>query len=132
AGKSIGQIPRDTAPKGSELVYGESFDVDRECHLAVSDRGENAVKVYSPNGLLATTIPVSGPASVALLTGGEVAIASPNTPRLITVYDLAGRQEREYGDREVIDDRGEDNNHVNIGHLEADENGDTDFTFASM
>src|SRR6266850_6413312 len=45
AGKRIGQMPRDTAAKGAALVYGESFDVDREGHLAVSDRGENAVKV---------------------------------------------------------------------------------------
>src|SRR6266436_635978 len=74
AGKRIGQIPSDTAAKGSALVYGESFDVDRDARLAVSDRGENAVKVYSPNGLLATTIPVSGPASVALLTEDKVAI----------------------------------------------------------
>src|SRR3979490_2776189 len=86
AGKRIGQIPGDTAAKGAALAYGESFDVDRDGYLAVSDRGANAVKIYSPNGSLATTIPVSGPASVALLTGGEVAIASPNTPRLNTVY----------------------------------------------
>jgi len=129
AGKRIGQIPGDTAAKGAALVYGESFDVDRDGHLAVSDRGENAVKVYSPNGALATTIPVSGPASVALLTGGEVAIASPNTPRLITVYDLAGKQVREYGDREVIADRADVNNQVNLGRLEADETGNTYFAF---
>src|SRR6266576_654699 len=109
AGKRIGQIPRDAAAKGSALVYGESFDVDRDGHLAVSDRGENAVKVYSPNG--------------------EVAIASPNTPRLITVYDLAGKQVREYGDREVIADRADVNNQVNLGRLEADETGNTYFAF---
>src|ERR1700681_528918 len=85
AGKRIGQVPSETAAKGTALAYGESFDVDREGHVAVSDRGANAVKLYAPNGSLATTIPVSGPASVALLPGGEVAIASPNTPPLISV-----------------------------------------------
>jgi hypothetical protein len=129
AGKRIGQIPSDTAAKGVALVYGESFDVDRDGHLAVSDRGANAVKLYTANGSLATTIPVSGPASVALLTGGEVAIASPNTPQLITVYDLAGKQVREYGDREEIADRGDVNNQVNLGRLEADETGNTYFAF---
>jgi hypothetical protein len=129
AGKRIGQIPRDPAAKGVALVYGESFDVDRDGHLAVSDRGANVVKLYAPNGSLATTIPVSGPASVALLTGGEVAIASPNTPRLITVYDLAGKQVREYGDREEIADRGDINNQVNLGRLDADETGNTYFAF---
>jgi hypothetical protein len=129
AGKRTGQIPSDTAAKGVALVYGESFDVDRDGHLAVSDRGANAIKLYAPNGSFATTIPVSGPASVALLTGGEVAIASPNTPRLITVYDLAGKQVREYGDREAIADRGDINNQVNLGRLDADETGNTYFAF---
>ncbi len=129
AGKRLGQIPDEKAAKGAALVYGESFDVDRDGHLAVSDRGANAVKLYAPNGSLATTIPVSGPASVALLPGGEVAVASPNTPQLITVYDLAGKQVREYGDREEIADRADINNQVNLGRLEADETGNTYFAF---
>jgi hypothetical protein len=129
AGKRIGQIPSETAAKGVALGYGESFDVERDGHLAVSDRGANAVKLYAPNGSLVTTIPVSGPVSVALLPGGEVAIASPNTPRLITVYDFAGKQVREYGDREEIVDRGDINNQVNLGRLESDETGNTYFAF---
>ena len=129
AGKRIRQIPAETAPKGATLIYGESFDVDREGNLAVSDRGANAVKVYAPNGSLSTTIPVSGPASVAMLLGGEVAIASPNTPQLLTVYDLAGKEVREYGDREEIADRSDINNQVNLGRLEADEAGNTYFAF---
>jgi hypothetical protein len=131
-GKRVGQIPSDTAAKGLALVYGESFDVDRDGHVAVSDRGANVVKLYAPNGSLATTIPVSGPASVALLPGGEIAVASPNSPRLVTVYDLAGKQVREYGDREEIADRGDLNNQVNLGHIEADETGNTYFAFAYL
>jgi len=129
AGKRVGQIPAETAAKGASLVYGESFDVDREGDLAVSDRGTNAVKVFTAKGALATTIPVSGPASIALLPGGEIAIANPNTPRLITVYDFAGRQVREYGDREEIGEDADINNKVNIGRLEADETGNTYFAF---
>jgi hypothetical protein len=132
AGTRVGQIPIDTAAKGAALVYGESFDVDRNGHVAVSDRGANVVKLYAPNGSLATTIPVSGPASVALLPGGEIAVASPNTPRLVTVYDLAGKQVREYGDREEIADRGDINNQVNLGHIEADETGNTYFAFTFL
>jgi hypothetical protein len=131
-GKRVGQIPNDAAAKGLALVYGESFDVDHEGHVAVSDRGANVVKLYAPNGSLATTIPVSGPASVALLPGGEIAVASPNGPRLVTVYDLAGKQVREYGDREEIADRGDLNNQVNLGHIEADETGNTYFAFAYL
>jgi hypothetical protein len=131
AGKRVGQIPSDGAAtaKGAALVYGESLDVDREGHIAVCDRGANAVKIYAPNGSLATTIAVSGPASVVLLPGGEVAAASPNTPSLVTVYDLAGKVVREYGDREEIADRADMNNQVNFGHLATDEIGNTYFAF---
>ncbi len=130
-GKRIGQIPSETAvaAKGAAIVYGESLDVDRDGHLAVSDRGANAVKLYAGSGSLAATIPVSGPTSVVLLPGGEVAVASPNTARLITVYDLAGKTVREYGDREEISERGDVNNQVNLGHLATDELGNTYFAF---
>jgi hypothetical protein len=129
AGKRVVQIPAEASTKGTALVYGESFDVDRDGRVAVSDRGANAVKIYSPNGSLATTIPVSGPASVALLPGGEIAIASPTAEGLITVYDLAGKQVRAYGDREEIADRSDINNQVNLGHLATDEAGNTYFAF---
>ena len=131
AGKRVGQIPSEAAAtaKGAALVYGESFDVDREGRVAVCDRGANTVKIYAPNGSLATTIAVSGPASVVLLPGGEVAAASPNTPHLVTVYDLAGKLVREYGDREEIADRADINDQVNFGHLATDEIGNTYFAF---
>jgi hypothetical protein len=129
AGKRVGQIPSETAAKGTALVYGESFDVDRDGHLAVSDRGANAVKLYAPNGSLLATIRVSGPAAVVLLPGDEVAIATPNSPHLITVYDFAGKMVREYGDREEIADRADVNDQVNLGRLATDEIGNTYFAF---
>jgi hypothetical protein len=129
AGKRVGQTPSEMPAKGAALVYGESFDVDRDGHLAVSDRGANAVKLYAPNGALARTIPVSGPAAVVLLPGDEIAVASPNTPRLITVYDLAGNMVREYGDREEISDSAGINNQVNFGQLATDGLGNTYFAF---
>src|SRR3984893_14643664 len=132
SGKRIGQIPGETAGKSAAIIYGQSFDVDRDGHVAVSDRGANAVKIYAPNGSLSTTIPVSGPASVALLPGGEIAIDSPSKPQLVSVYDLAGKQVREYGDREEIADSADINNQVNLGHLGADETGNTYFAFAYL
>src|SRR6202171_6341778 len=107
AGTRVGQIPPATAHKGAALVYGESFDVDRDGRVAVSDRGANAVKLYAANGSLVATIPFEGPTSVVLLPAGEVAIACASTPTLITVYDPLGKQVvREYGDREEISGRG--------------------------
>jgi hypothetical protein len=130
-GKRVGQVPSESSAKtkGAALVYGESLDVDRQGRVTVCDRGANAVKIYSPDGSLATTIPVPAPESVALLSGGEVAVASPNTTHLVTVYDLEGNAVREYGDREEIADRADINNQLNFGQLAADEFGNTYFAF---
>jgi hypothetical protein len=130
-GKRIGQIPSESAAanKGTALVYGESFDVDREGRVAVCDRGANAVKIYGPNGSLAATVSIPSPVSVVFLTGGELAVTSPNIYHLINVYDLMGKMVRDYGDREEIAERGDINNQVNFGHLASDEMGNTYFAF---
>lgn len=130
-GKRAGQIPSASAAavKGAALVYGESFDVDREGRVAVCDRGANAVKIYSPNGSLTTTIAVPSPVSVVFLTGGEIAVTSPEGDHLVTVYDLAGRVVRDFGDREEIADLSEINSQVNFGDLAADGAGNTYFAF---
>ena len=130
-GKRVGQIPSEAAgkAKGAALIYGESFDVDRDGRVAVCDRGSNSVKIYSPDGSLALTIPIPAPESVILLPGGEMAVASPSTDHLVTVYDLSGHVVREYGDREEIADGADVNDQVNFGQLAADETGNTYFAF---
>ena len=134
AGKRLGQIPNESAAKtkSAALVYGESFDVDREGRVAVCDRGSNSVKIYLSDGSLASTIPVPAPVSVVFLAGGEVAVASPNTIHLVTVYELGGRALREFGEREQIADRADVNNQVNFGQLAADEMGNIYFAFAYL
>src|SRR6266852_8120620 len=79
SGKRVGQVPGESAlaAKGAALVYGESFDVDREGRVAVCDRGANAVKIYAPNGALTATIAIPTPVSVVFLAGGELAVTSP-------------------------------------------------------
>src|SRR5689334_4034919 len=88
SGKRIGQVPSlaATADKRAELVYGQSFDVDREGRVVVCDRGAKAVKIYSPRGELAASIAMPAPVSVVLLPGDEFAVASPDTDHLITAY----------------------------------------------
>jgi len=130
-GKRVGQIPSESAVKikGAALVYGESFDVDHEGRVAVCDRGANSVKIYAANGSLTAAISISSPVSVVFQPGGELAVTSPNSDHLITVYDLAGKVIRDYGDREDIADRSDINSQVNFGHLAADDAGDTYFAF---
>lgn len=129
-GKRIGQVPNESAAsKSAALVYGESFDVDRDGRVAVCDRGANSVKIYSPSGSLAATIPVPAPVSVVFVAGGEIAVTSPGAERLVTSYDLSGNVVRDFGDREEIADSADINNQVNFGHLAADDAGNIYFGF---
>ena len=131
SGKRIGQVPSQSgaAAKGAALVYGESFDVDHDGHVVVCDRGAKAVKIYSPSGTLVSSISMPAPVSVVFLSGDEFAVASPDGDHLVTVYDLAGKMVRDYGDREEIADRADVNMQVNYGHLVADEMGNNYFSF---
>src|SRR3984957_18737779 len=107
SGKRVGQIPDTSAAaaKNAALVYGESFDIDRDGHIVVCDRGANAVKVYSPNGTLSATIKIQAPISITFLPGDEFVVTSSNAEHLVTAYDITGRLVRDYGDREEIADR---------------------------
>lgn len=129
--KLVGQVPskNGAAAKGAALVYGESFDVDHDGRVVVCDRGANAVKIYSPSGTLAATIPMQAPVSVVFLPGDEFAVASPDAEHLVTAYDLMGKLVRDYGDREEIGDRADINRQVNFGHLAVDEMGNNYFSF---
>jgi hypothetical protein len=130
-GKRVGQIPSESAAaaKGAALVYGESFDVDRDGRVAVCDRGANAVKIYAPNGSLSATISIPAPFSIVFLTGSEIAVTHAGGEGLVTVYDLAGNVVRQFGEREEIADQGDINNQVNFGHLATDPAGNTYFAF---
>jgi len=131
SGKRIGQIPSESAAtgKGAAIVYGESFDLDRDERVAVCDRGANAVKIYSPSGALSATIQIPAPISVVFLPGDEIAVTSSNAEHLVTAYDFSGKMVRDYGDREEISDRADLNREANFGHLTADEMGNNYFSF---
>ena len=131
SGKNVGQVPSAaaSAAKGAALVYGDSFDVDSQGRVVVGDRGAKAVKVYSPDGRLAATVPIALPVSVVFLPGDEFAVASPDTEHLVTAYDLTGKLVRDYGEREDIADRADVNTQVNYGHLTVDDAGNNYFSF---
>ena len=130
-GERVGQVPVDAAlgARGARIVYGEWLDVDATGRVVVCDRAANAVKIYSPEGMLSTVIPVNAPLSAVLLPGGEVAVASPETPQLVTVYDLAGKQVRQYGEPEEISERVDVNRQANRGRLAGDAAGNSYFSF---
>jgi hypothetical protein len=118
-GHQVGQIPT-TPSKEASLVYGDDLDVDTSGRVYVADRGTNAVKVYAPDGTLSLTIAIPAPTSVAALPGGELAVASMKSARLVTVFDTLGKVVREFGDPTEIAERLELNRFLNIGRLATD------------
>ena len=96
-GKRVGQIP-DANSRGVKIVYAQDIDVDSSGHLFVADRGANAVKIFEPDGSLDATIPVTGPMSIAALSGGEFAVAGLRGTQLISIFDTHGRLARSFGE----------------------------------
>jgi hypothetical protein len=96
-GKRTGQIPNANS-RGVKIVYAQDIDVDSGGHLLVADRGANAVKIFEPDGLLDATIPVTGPMSVAALSGGEFAVAGLRGTQLISIFDAHGKLARSFGE----------------------------------
>jgi hypothetical protein len=120
AGERVGEVPPASAAKAAAIVYGQDLDIDSVGRIYVADRGANAVKIFSADGALVLSIAVRSPTSVAALQGGELAVASTNSGRLVTVYDLQGRVIREFGDPTEIAERTELNRFANIGWLASD------------
>ena len=111
-GKLIGQIPAQsspTPPTGSAIIYGSDMQVDSAGRVYVADRGANAIKIYSPAGVLVKKVRVIAPVSVEPLTFGEIAVASLSSQHLVDVYDsVQGDLDHSFGD--VSDPKVEDCN----------------------
>jgi DNA-binding beta-propeller fold protein YncE len=130
-GKPLGLVPASPS-KASDVVYGQGMDVDTVGRVYVADRGSNAVRVYDSSGRLALSIPVSAPTSVAALPGGEFAVASARSARLVQVYDKQGKVVREFGDPSELADRADLNRFLNIGQIVTDSAGDIYYAFSYL
>src|SRR5262249_20872677 len=117
-------------PALGNIVFGEDCDVDAEGRIYVADRGGNAVEVFSSDGVMARSISVTAPVSVAALGEGEVAVATLREPHLVLVFDKNGHDVRDFGDPEQISDREDLNRFLNIGDLETDATGRLFYGFA--
>ena len=115
----LGQIPTH-ATGAAAIVYGQDMDVDAAGRVYVADRGANAVKVYTHAGKLALSIPVNAPTSVAALPSGEIAVAAMKSGHLVTVYDMQGKDLREFGDLSDLAEHARLNRLLNIGRLADD------------
>lgn len=118
-GKRIGQIPAAGAPP-SKIYFAQDFDLDERGRLFVADRGANAVKIFTPEGALAATIPVQAPLSIVVLSGGGFAVTTLVSKRLISVFDQHGALTGAFGEHIDSPDRPSLNQLLNRGRITGD------------
>jgi hypothetical protein len=129
-------------PAAPLAVFGYDFDVDAQGRVFIADRAVNAVRIFTPEGAPAGSISVLAPTAVAVLSTGEVAVASLRGNKLVTVYAevadaVTGRKTwrpaREFGERAEIADSKESadlNRFLNIGRLARDAENNLYYAFA--
>lgn len=95
-GQRIGQIP-DAQSTTSEIKYAVDFDLDAEGRVFVADRGANAIKIFTPRGVLEASVMVNAPMSVVALTGGEFAVVTLRSEHLVRIFNERGKLIRDFG-----------------------------------
>jgi len=96
-GKLVGQIP-NARSGGATIHYAVDIDIDSADRLFVVDRGANAVKIFAAGGAMVATIPVNAPTSVVALSGGQFAVTTLVSKRLVQIMDENGKVVRTFGD----------------------------------
>lgn len=117
-GKPAGQIPN--ADSRTAIVFAEDIDLDAGGRLFVADRGANAIKILAADGSLAASVNVPAPTSVEALSGGEFAVTSLGSKRLISIYDARGNLIRSFGERPRTPPSAEVNSSINLTRLSGD------------
>jgi hypothetical protein len=97
AGHPKGQIPNVNS-HGATIRYAISIDLDPQGRLYVADRGDNAIKIFAPDGALVANVPVAAPTSVVALPGGQFAVTKLQSKRLVQIMDQSGATIRTFGD----------------------------------
>jgi hypothetical protein len=111
------------------IGFAEDFDIDAAGQIYVADRGANLIVEYSPDGNRVKSFQVNSPVSVAVLLGGEVAVATLRDSHLIMVFDKNGRDIRDFGELQDISSREDLNRYLNSGYLATDARGDIYYAF---
>jgi hypothetical protein len=97
AGRLVGQIPNANS-RGVTIHYAVDIDVDSTDRVFVVDRGANAIKIFAADGSPIATIPVNAPTSVVALSGGQFAVTTLLSRRLVQIMDENGKVIRTFGD----------------------------------
>jgi hypothetical protein len=119
-GKHLGQIP-NLQPGSANIKYAVDFDLDSSGRVFVADRGANAVKIFTPNGVLEASVPVNAPMSVVALANGEFAVVTLRSDHLVRVMNEHGKLLRSFGN---ISDAVNDPSQLTVPALSASANSD--------
>ena len=122
----IGAQPRESVESKAgraAIAFGEDCDVDASGNIYIADRGFNLVSLFSPDGKLIRSVPVTAPLSVLALPDGEMAVSTFRGSHLITVYSSKGQIVREFGDPEDLSARADLNRYLSLGRLASDSTG---------
>ncbi|HXN65911.1 MAG TPA: hypothetical protein VN862_11305 [Candidatus Acidoferrales bacterium] len=130
-GAKIREMPAAPASRKTPpaLMYGEAFDVDAAGKVYVADRGAGMLRIFSVTGDLESSVPVESPTGVVLLPSGEVAVASVSPTSLLTVFDMQGKVQRQFGDSLDLADTPALNLFLNSGRLATDAAGNLYYAF---
>ena len=131
-GNRIGQTPNANS-HGAVIRYAVDIDLSSSGNLFVADRGANAIEIFSPDGSLVAKVPVVAPTSVVALSGGQFAVTSLTSTRLVQIIDERGKVIRSFGDPQYIteDEAGKDRV-IDWGKITGDSAGGLYFAFTSL
>jgi hypothetical protein len=131
-GKRLDQFPNANS-HGATIRYAVAIDVDSRGRLFVVDRGDNAIKIFAPDGSMLATIHVTAPTSVVALSDGQFAVTTLQSKQLVQIMDEKGATIRTFGDpadqsnaeapRESVMDH---------GRITGDHGGNIYFAFTSL
>jgi hypothetical protein len=130
-GQLIQQIP-NAKSNGAVIRYAEDFDLSPEGRVYVADRGANCIEVFEPDGSLVFRIPVVAPTSLAALSGGQVAVTSLTSKRLVQIFDDRGNLVRSFGEPSDLMEEPQKQSLINLGKISGDSAGGIYFAFTSV
>jgi len=133
-GNRISQIP-NAKSNGATIRYAVDIDITPDGLLVVADRGANAILVFSPDGSFVSRTPVVAPTSVVALSGGQFAVTSLTSKRLVQILDQRGKVIRSFGNPIVPEDQlgkePEKESLQDLGRISGDSAGAIYFAFTS-
>jgi hypothetical protein len=130
-GTLIGQIPNANS-QGAAIKYAVDIDLGQDGRLFVADRGANAIEIFNPDGSLVARAPVVAPTSIVALSGGQFAVTSLTSTRLVEIIDEHGKVVRSFGDPAYITDQAASSRVIDWGRITGDSADSIYFAFSSL